>query len=112
MTTTHRIRKILLLVFLILIVGGLLVLALLSSDDVVNDENFIPAETIYTILVAALLLIILMIFLVFAQARQRVIVRPVYDKNVIDEREEPVQAVVQQPTVIKVETESSSRKID
>ena len=113
MTTKHRVKKILLFIFAILIVGGLLVVALMSSDFI-NDENFIPAETIYTTLIVALLLVVLMIILVFTQARQRVIVRPRYDDNVIDETVEPqaTQVVQQQPTIIKVETEATMKKDD
>ena len=116
MTTKHRVRKILIIVFAILLVGGLLVLALLSNDIFgENTENYIPAETIYTVLVVALLLVFLMVVLIFTQARQRVIVRPVDDENVIDERESNnnnVTQVVQQPTIIKVETEATMKKED
>ena len=112
MTTKHRVRKILLFVFAILIVGGLLVLALLSSDIMNDEENFIPAETIYTTLIVALLLIIMLVSLVIVQSRNRVIARPRYDDNVIDETEEPVvQQIVQQtPTIVKVETEATLKK--
>ena len=114
MTTKHRVRKILICVFAILLVGGLLVLALLSNDIFDgNTENYIPAEAIYTTLVVALLLVLLLILLVFAQARQRVIVRPKDDENVVDERESNnVTQVVAQPTVIKVETETTLKKED
>ena len=116
MTTKHRVRKILIIIFAILLVGGLLVLALLSNDIFgENTENYIPAETIYTVLVVALLLVFLMVVLIFTQARQRVIVRPVDDENVIDERESNnnnVTQVVQQPTIIKVETEATMKKED
>ena len=115
MTPKHRVRKILLLIFAILLVGGLLVGALLTTDIFEGEtENFIPAETIYTILVVSLVLVLLMIVLVFAQARQRVIVRPRNDENVIDETkvQNVTQVVQQQPTVIKVETETTLKKED
>ena len=114
MTPKHRVRKILLLIFAILLVGGLLVGALLTTDIFEGEtENFIPAETIYTILVVSLVLVLLMIVLVFAQARQRVIVRPRNDENVIDETKvQNVTQLVQQPTVIKVETETTLKKED
>ena len=115
MTPKHRVRKILLLIFAILLVGGLLVGALFTTDMFDGDtENFIPAETIYTILVVALVLVVLMFVLVITQAGQRVIVRPRNDENVIDETNAPVvqQVVQQQPTVIKVETETTLKKED
>ncbi len=113
MTPKRRTLTIISVLLGILLVGGLLVLALYKTDIFDREsENFIKAETIYTAMIVAVLLVILVIALVLVQARQRVIVRPRGDKNVIDQNQQPtgVKEVVKEPTIIKVETEAVLKK--
>ena len=113
MTPKRRTLTIISVLLGILLVGGLLVLALYKTDIFDREsENFIKAETIYTAMIVAVLLVILVIALVLVQARQRVIVRPRGDKNVIYQNQQPtgVKEVVKEPTIIKVETEAVLKK--
>ena len=108
MTSKRRTLTIIFLLFAILLIGGLLVTAFYFSDILNTEGSYIKAETIYTTMIVAVVLIILIILLVLTQAKQRVIVRPRDDKNVIDKNEEigGVKEIEKQPTIIKVETEA------
>ena len=108
MTSKRRTLTIIFILFAILLIGGLLVTAFYFSDILNTSENFIKAETIYTTMIVAVVLIVLIILLVLTQAKQRVIVRPKDDKNVIDKNEEigGIKEIEKQPTIIKVETEA------
>ena len=113
MTSRRRTATVLLVLFAILIIGGLLLFVLYKTEIfAIETEKFIKAETIYTALIVALLLIFLMSALIVVQARQRVIIRPRNDKNVVDETAAPtgVKEVVKEPTIIKIETESTSKR--
>ena len=108
MTSKRRTLTIIFILFAILLIGGLLVTAVYFSDILNTEESFIKAETIYTTMIVAVVLIVLIILLVLTQAKQRVIVRPKDDKNVIDKNEEigGIKEIEKQPTIIKVETEA------